>query len=154
MHLSWNTVARWLERAAEAAERFSARLLRGYMLTELQADEIRTFIMNTAFIERLNLTIRQGSAYLCRKTPCHARNKEYLDDHLELLRSYYNFVRFHRALKFGQERRTPAMQAGLVSKQLSFRDIFMATARFVILFVVLIDIPARLHNFRSTRSAA
>ena len=44
MHLSWNTVARWLQRAAEAAERFSDRVLRGYMLTELQADEIRTFI--------------------------------------------------------------------------------------------------------------
>ncbi len=44
MHLSWNTVARRLERAAEAAERFGARLLTGYMLTELQADEIRMFI--------------------------------------------------------------------------------------------------------------
>ena len=44
MHLSWNTIARWLERAAQAVERFGARLLRGYVLTELQADEIRTFI--------------------------------------------------------------------------------------------------------------
>ena len=44
MHLSWNTVARWLQRAAEAARCFSSRLLKGYALTELQADEIRTFI--------------------------------------------------------------------------------------------------------------
>ncbi len=29
--------------------------------------------LNTSFIERLNLTIRQGSAYLCRRTICHAR---------------------------------------------------------------------------------
>ena len=69
--------------------------------------------LNTSFIERLNLTIRQGSAYLRRRSPCHARAKETLEDHLELLRCYYNFVRPHRALKFGRETRTPAMQAGL-----------------------------------------
>ncbi len=41
--LSWNTVARWLERAAAAAERFNGLRLSKYLLTELQADEIRTF---------------------------------------------------------------------------------------------------------------
>jgi transposase-like protein/IS1 family transposase len=66
--------------------------------------------LNTSFIERLNLTIRQGSAYLCRRTICHARWKDRLEDHLELLRCYYNFVRPHRALKFGREVKTPAMQ--------------------------------------------
>jgi hypothetical protein len=30
---------------------------------------------NTSFVERLNLTIRQGSAYLFRRTVCHARWK-------------------------------------------------------------------------------
>ena len=59
--------------------------------------------LNTSFIERLNLTIRQGSAYLCRRTICHARWKELLEDHMELLRCYYNFVRPHRALKFGRD---------------------------------------------------
>ena len=69
--------------------------------------------LNTSFIERLNLTIRQGSAYLCRRTICYARCKERLAAHLELLRCYYNFVRPHRALRFGAEVRTPAVQAGL-----------------------------------------
>ncbi len=41
--LSWNTVSRWLERAAAAAERFNGLRLSKYLLTELQADEIRTF---------------------------------------------------------------------------------------------------------------
>ena len=41
------------------------------------------------FVERLNLTIRQGSAYLFRWTICHARWKERLEDHLELLHCYY-----------------------------------------------------------------
>jgi len=59
--------------------------------------------LNPSFIERLNLTIRQGSSYLFRRTICHARWKERLEDHLELLRCYYNFIRPHRALKFGSE---------------------------------------------------
>ncbi len=70
--------------------------------------------LNTSFVERLNLTIRRGSAYLFRRTICQARWKERLEDHLELLRCYYNFVRPHRALKFGREVRTPAMQAGII----------------------------------------
>jgi hypothetical protein len=67
--------------------------------------------LNTSFIERLNRTIRQGSAYLCRGTICHARWRQRLEGHLELLRYYYNVVRPHQALRFGREIRTPAMQA-------------------------------------------
>jgi hypothetical protein len=89
--------------------------------------------LNTSFIERLNLTIRQGSAYLCRRTICHARWQERLEDHLELLRCHYNFVRPHRALKFGREVRTPAMQAGLTSRRLTFREIFSSTMHFLVL---------------------
>jgi IS1 family transposase len=48
--------------------------------------------LNTSFIERLNLTIRQGSAYLCRRTICQARWRERLKGHLELLRCYYNYA--------------------------------------------------------------
>jgi transposase-like protein/IS1 family transposase len=80
--------------------------------------------LNTSFIERLNLTIRQGSAYLCRRTICQARWKPRLDGHLELVRCYYNFVRPHRALKFGREIRTPAMQAGLSENRLTLRNVF------------------------------
>jgi IS1 family transposase len=46
--------------------------------------------LNTSFVERLNLTIRQGSAYLGRRTISHARCKKTLEDHLELFRCYYN----------------------------------------------------------------
>ncbi len=46
---------------------------------------------------------------------------------MELLRCYYNFVRAHGALKFGREIRTPAMQAGLTTRRITFRDIFLAT---------------------------
>jgi IS1 family transposase len=248
--ISWNTVARWLERAAAAAERFNDLRLKGFNLTELQADEIQTFTqskdrptwifasmevwsrlwpstvvgrrtysntklllnqtvsrgtfteppliatdgfkyyagvirrifgyaciygivmktrrkdrivkvdrqriigslwqleeallrsedsskLNTSFIERLNLTIRQGSAYLCRRSACHSRVAENLERHLALLQCYYNFIRPHRALRFGREVRTPAMQAGLASRQLSFREIFMAVSAMRVLFVVV-----------------
>jgi len=87
--------------------------------------------LNTAYIERLNLTIRQGSAYLIRRTICFARREQRLEDHLHLLRCYYNFVWPHRALKFGCEVRTPAMQAGLVRNQLTFRDIFTSMPNFL-----------------------
>ena len=82
--------------------------------------------LNTSFVERLNLTIRQGSAYLRRRSPCHARCAEQLRGHAELLRCHYNFVRPHRALKFERETRTPAMQAGVVSTRLTWSHIFMA----------------------------
>ncbi len=82
--------------------------------------------LNTAFIERLNWTIRQGPAYLNRRSPCHARMKRTLEDHLELLRFHYNFCRPPSALKFGSVTKTPAMQAGLASRKLAFRDIFTA----------------------------
>src|SRR6266704_3450648 len=223
--ISWNTVHRWLQRAAGSCRRFNDRKTTGYAITELQADQIRTIIrrkeqpiwifgrrsyrntltlfrdissrmnlervplittdgftfyakvirrvfgpaclygqviktrrndrivqverravigadwrlekiladsedsskLNTSFIERLNLTIRQGSAYLLRRTICHPRWKAYLEDHLELLRCHYNFVRPHSALKFGRELRTPAIQAGLVTRRLTFREIFSST---------------------------
>ena len=54
------------------------------------------------------------------------------DDHLELLRCHYNFLRPHRALKFGSETRTPAMQAGLTSWRLTFRNIFSSPSVFFV----------------------
>jgi len=59
--------------------------------------------MNTSFVERHNLTIRQGSAYLCRRSACHVKDKEYLDNHMMLLKCYYNFIWPHSALKFGRD---------------------------------------------------
>ena len=50
----------------------------------------------------------------------------WLEAHLELLRCYYNFVRPHGALTFGRETRTPAMQAGLATRRLTLRDIFVS----------------------------
>ena len=90
--------------------------------------------LNTSFVERHNLTIRQGSSYLRRRTAAHARWPHRLHEHLELLRCHYNFIRPHMALQFGTIRRTPAMQAGLTSKPLTFRQIFTSTV--LVVFIV------------------
>ena len=39
--LAWNTVARWLERAAAVCRRFSQGRVAGFVVEELPADEIR-----------------------------------------------------------------------------------------------------------------
>lgn len=245
--MAWNTIARWLKVASNAAQRFNDQKLKNFVIHELQADEIRTFIqnkrdviwlyttmdvwsrlwistkvgdrkeyhvkavisdtlqrgkikhrflfttdgfkpyysvirellhdrcvygqvikkwkknrvikveqrlkigtsdqlkyalfhsedsstLNTSFIERLNLTIRRGCAYLNRKTPGHARASEPFSKNISLFKGYYNFVRPHQALKFGKETRTPAQQAGLVSKRLTLREIFTSLV-VLILFI-------------------
>ena len=252
---SRNTIARWLERASTAAERFNDRMLRDFDLIELQADELCMFIgkksqtcwlfatievssrlwagsvlgrrsdrnaravisdvirrgrvvgcpliatdgfeyyvgavgglfgsacvygqvlktrrnnrvirverrvkigtatrlkaalwesedsetLNTSFVERLNLTIRQASAYLRRRSPCHARGEHQLRSHVELVRCHYNFVRPHRALRFGHETRTPAMQAGLVSTRLAMSDIFTPRRVTLRVLVALVETGA------------
>ena len=96
--------------------------------------------LNTSFIERLNLTIRQASAYLRRRSPCHARGADQLRNHVELVRCHYNFVRPHGALRFGRETRTPAiMQAGLVSTRLALRDIFTTRRVTLRIFVAVVE---------------
>ena len=104
--------------------------------------------LNTSFVERHNLTIRQGSSILCRRTACHAREGRTLEEHLELLRLHYNFIRPHSALRFGAEVRTPAMQAGLVSRKLYFRDVFMMRLFFFLCVLAVILVSIRVFIFR------
>ena len=66
-----------------------------------------------------------------------ARREGAKDSELPECRSYefcvdelYNFVRPHRALKFGREVRTPAMQAGLTRRRLTLREIFSSRMVF------------------------
>jgi IS1 family transposase/transposase-like protein len=106
-----------------------------------------SFTINTSFIERLNLTIRQSCAYLERRTACHSKHKDLLADNLALQMCYYNFVRLHSALKFGKEIRTHAMQAGLVKKQLSFLEIFTTLEIIFRWFFMFLGIRVRIEKF-------
>jgi IS1 family transposase len=84
--------------------------------------------LNTAFVERVNLTLRRGVAALARRTWATAQEAPQLLAHLEWWRGYYHFVRPHASLRValdepkergGQRipqryrQRTPAMAAGL-----------------------------------------
>ena len=109
--------------------------------------------LNTSFVERLNLTIRQGSAYLRRRSPCHARCADQFRGHVDLLRCYYNFIRPHRVLKFGRETRTPAMQAGLVSAPMNWSDIFTAPAVLYAFLVAVARVPVAVQLMETSPAA-
>jgi hypothetical protein len=96
--------------------------------------------LNTAFVERLNLTIRQSVAALIRRTWATMQDAPQLLLHLEWWRAYYHFVRPHesRRLALAQPRerggkrlperyrhRTPAMAAGLTRRRWTVCDLLM-----------------------------
>ena len=53
----------------------------------LESDDSES--LNTSFVERLNLSIRQGSAHLRRRSTSHVRCEGQLGGHVELLRCHY-----------------------------------------------------------------
>jgi IS1 family transposase len=55
--------------------------------------------VNTAFIERVNLTIRRGVAALARRTWATAWHTPHLEAHLQWWLAYYHFVRPHGSLR-------------------------------------------------------
>ncbi len=88
--------------------------------------------LNTAFVERVNLTLRMSVAALIRRTWATMQDAPQLLLHLEWWRAYYHFVRPHESLRVmlaqpisrgGKRRpqryrqRTPAMAAGLTSRR-------------------------------------
>jgi hypothetical protein len=88
--------------------------------------------LNTAFVERVNLTLRQSVAALIRRTWSTMQDAPQLLLHLEWWRAYYHFVRPHESLRVAlaqpidrggkrvpqrYRQRTPAMAAGLTSRR-------------------------------------
>jgi hypothetical protein len=77
----------------------------------------------TAYVERVNLTLRQHIPPLSRRTWSLARNDRSLALSIEWGRIYYHFCRYHDALRLPSQRphryrsRTPAMAAGLARRR-------------------------------------
>lgn len=95
---------------------------RGALYRVLEANGFSPNIQ-TAFIERINLTIRQGISLLTRKTWSLAQSEEQLLVHVEWWRAYYHFVRPHETLgevlpgyKCKRRPKTPAMALGLTDE--------------------------------------
>jgi IS1 family transposase len=93
--------------------------------------------ISTAFVERLNLTIRQAIAPLIRRTWGTAQTLLGLEIHVEWWRAYYHFVRPHESLRVqlaqpierkGRQipkryrSRTPAMAAGITQHRWSVTE--------------------------------
>ena len=94
--------------------------------------------LNTAFIERVNLTVRHGCSALARRTWATSQQASQLLAHLEWWRAYYHFVRPHAALReaLAQPRsrggnllaqryrqRTPAMAARRTNRRWTAREV-------------------------------
>jgi transposase-like protein len=71
-------------------------------------------VLNTAYIERLNGTFRERLAGLARRTRHLVRQPAMLEAGMYLVGTVYNFCTEHESLTTArQQRRTPAMAAGL-----------------------------------------
>ena len=94
--------------------------------------------LNTAFIERVNLTVRHGVAALARRTWATAKPSPQLLANLEWWRAYYHFVRPHHSLRLAlvqpRERggrllaqryrqRTKAQAAGRTNRRWTAREV-------------------------------
>src|SRR3972149_3331565 len=90
-------------------------------------------VINTAFIERLNATLRQRINSLTRRTRTLAQGSETLAAGMYLVGCFYNFCDFHHSLRlklsvgsFGYRwvQRTPAIAAGLADHQWTPAELF------------------------------
>ncbi|MEL6269327.1 MAG: hypothetical protein AAFV33_16250 [Chloroflexota bacterium] len=77
----------------------------------------------TAYVERLNLTLRHIIAALARRTMALAANRQPLRLRVALGAAYYNFCRPHQSLSNPSYRkRTPAMAAGITESPWTVRQ--------------------------------
>jgi hypothetical protein len=74
-----------------------------------------TGVLQTAFVERLNLTARQSVAALTRRTWATAHGDARVQCQVAWWRAYYHFSRPHRSLRCLGRPCTPAMAAGLTA---------------------------------------
>jgi IS1 family transposase/transposase-like protein len=99
--------------------------------------------INTAFIERLNLTIRQHVAALARKVIQLAKTETGLDNQLTLSQNYYNFCLPHASLRLplpepqptkghGSAKkwqpRTPAVAANITNRMWKLEELLLFRA--------------------------
>jgi IS1 family transposase len=111
--------------------------------TQLAIEEVLAkcgWTINTAFVERLNLDLRQCVAAIGRRVNTVCQGEESLLDRLVLFQTYHNFVLPHASLRqplpvpettngSGSAKlwqpRTPAMAAGLTDHVWSFKEVLL-----------------------------
>ena len=70
--------------------------------------------IETTNVENFNTILRGRLSRLVRKTQCHAKKKNSLENSVELFRVYWNFM------KTLHGKQTPAMEEGLIHKKLTW----------------------------------
>jgi IS1 family transposase len=118
--------------------RVSHRVVFGTLAAIEQVLAAQGWHINTAFIERVNLTIRQHVAAVGRRVMTLCKAEEGLHQQLALYQTYYNFCLPHASLRqplpepeptYGHgsakcwQPRTPAMAAGLTDHVWTLRDV-------------------------------
>jgi hypothetical protein len=87
--------------------------------------------INTSYVERLNLTIRNSLARFIRRTMNGSKNPVMHSRALDFIQAWYNFVKPHRSLRVEENdgrrkwrQRTPAMAEGLTDHIWSLEEMF------------------------------
>lgn len=86
-------------------------------------------VINTAYIERLNATLRERMAALTRRGRMLSRSKEALEGRMWLVGTVYNFCTPHTSLRVAASEsraakgRTPAMAAGITRRVWTVREL-------------------------------
>ena len=111
--------------------------------TQAAVDQVLSacgWVINTAFVERLNLSLRQRVAPIRRRSATSCKGEEGLSHPLILFQVYHNFVLPHASLRLSLaepmvtngngsaklwQSRTPAMAAGLTDHRWSLREVLM-----------------------------
>ena len=120
--------------------RVSHRVVFGTFEAVQQVLAARGWQINTSFVERLNLTIRQHVAAIGRRVSTLCKGEEGLDQQLALYHSYYNFCLPHGSLRqplpqpvptngTGSAKQwrpcTPAMAAGLTGHVWTLKEVLL-----------------------------
>jgi hypothetical protein len=120
--------------------RVSHRVVFGMLAAIEQVLATQGWHINTAFIERVNLTIRQHVAAVGRHVMTLCKGEEGLHQQLALYQTYYNFCLPHASLRLplpqpeptngsGSAKRwrprTPAMAAGLTDHVWTLREVLL-----------------------------
>ncbi len=129
---------------AQAVKRYARRRVVGVLRRVVRGTEAEvgerlratqggaTAVINTAYIERLQATLRSRLVSLVRKTRATARQRATLEAGMWLVGTVYNFCRAHRSLRLvgsraAQKRRwierTPAQAAGLTDHRWSVYEL-------------------------------
>nr|QNO54557.1 hypothetical protein KENJCFKB_00017 [Methanosarcinales archaeon ANME-1 ERB7] len=121
-------------------ERKGGRISRVYkkVISSHSLEQIAEFIcklknagktVNTSYVERFNLTLRNCLCSLVRRTLAAAKIQEELEGQMFIFQVFYNFVRPHMSLAIGKgrgkQKRTPAIVAGLTDHIWSWEEVLL-----------------------------